>query len=101
MPRAIESKARFQSFSDAYQELLRSEEDLRQLKLESFLLAGERAIRERLVAPDTCTLCLQPKPWASLRAVVENRIAILKESKTKADATAIERRQRLAALREV
>ena len=88
-PKALEVQTQFVSFSQAYQELIRSEEDLRQLKLESFLVSGERAIRERLVPADTCPLCLQPKPWALLREELELRIGKLKENKKKYDATAI------------
>jgi hypothetical protein len=100
-PRALEATALYESFSKAYQDLIRSEEDLRQLKLENFLASGERAIRERLVPADTCPLCLQPKSWASLREELEVRIGKLKESKKKYDATAIHRGRALAAVSEV
>jgi hypothetical protein len=97
-PRALDARIRYGSFSGTYQDLIRSEEDLRQLKLESFLTSGERAIRERLVPADRCPLCLQPKPWASLRDEIEARLGKLKESKKKYDATVIERGRVLAAI---
>ena len=88
------------AFSLLYQDLIRSEQDIRQVRLETLLAYGENAIKERLTEPDTCPLCLQPKPWAMLRAEISSRMAKLKESKKKGDAAAVEKGRLLAAVGE-
>ncbi len=73
----------YAEFTALYSQLLQSEEEIRQIKLESFLSMGANAIENRLSAPDTCPLCLQPIPWSSLKSAVANRIQKLLESKKK------------------
>ncbi len=98
--RAVEAKNAFLSFDKTYQELIKSEQEVRQIKLETLLTTGVRALNEGLTAIDTCPLCLQPKSWALLRKELEARILKLKESKKKADAAAAEKGLALASLTE-
>jgi hypothetical protein len=58
------------------------------------------AIKEGLTPLDTCPLCLQPKPWESLRKELEARILKLKDSKEEADAATIEKGRAIASLGE-
>ena len=98
--RAIEAKDTFLSFDRIYKDLIKSEQDVRQIRLETLLTLGERALNEGLTALDTCPLCLQPKSWISLRKEIEARILKLKESKKKADKAASEKGLALAGLTE-
>jgi AAA15 family ATPase/GTPase len=98
--RAIDAKNAFLNFDRTYKELIKSEQDVRQIRLETLLTLGERALNEGLTILDTCPLCLQPKSWASLRKELEARILKLRESKKKADKAAAEKGLALAALSE-
>jgi hypothetical protein len=73
------------SFSPAYSQLIASEEQVRQIRLGSFLSAGRDAIVNNLVPVDVCPLCLQTIQWDSLRSALESRIAALADSKKKYD----------------
>src|SRR6267142_436191 len=81
-------------------DIINSEQNVRQIRLETLLTLGERALKEGLTALDTCPLCLQPKSWASLRKELEARILKLRESKQKADKAASEKGLALASLTE-
>src|SRR6267142_2322784 len=81
-------------------DIINSEQNVRQIRLETLLTLGERALKEGLTALDTCPLCLQPKSWASLRKELEARILKLRESKKKADKAASEKGLALASLTE-
>jgi len=98
--RAAEAKNAYISFDLYYKDLIRSEHDVRQIRLETLLTLGEKAINEGLAAIDTCPLCLQPKSWESLRKELDARILKLKDSKKKADAAALEQNRALASLTE-
>src|SRR6267378_412371 len=98
--KALEAQNAFLSFDRTYKDLIGSEQDVRQIRLETLLTLGERALNEGLTALDTCPLCLQPKSWASLRKELEARILKLKESKKKADKAASEKGLALAGLTE-
>jgi hypothetical protein len=98
--KAKETASIYARFSILYQDLIRSEQDIRQIRLETLLALGENAIKQRLTEIDTCPLCLQPKPWATLREEITLRVAKLRESKKKADAAALEKGRILAAVSE-
>jgi hypothetical protein len=98
--KAKETESSYARFSTLYQDLIRSEQDIRRIRLETLLALGENAIKEHLTEIDTCPLCLQPKPWATLREEIAQRIGKLKESKKKADAAALEKGRILAAVGE-
>jgi hypothetical protein len=90
----------YANFETLYQDLIRSERDIRQIRLETLLGLGENSIKEGLTEIDTCPLCLQPKSWVALREEIAVRIAKLKESKKKADQVFLEKGRILAALGE-
>jgi AAA15 family ATPase/GTPase len=98
--KALEAQNAFLSFDRTYKDLINSEQNVRQIRLETLLTLGERALKEGLTALDTCPLCLQPKSWASLRKELEARILKLRESKKKADKAASEKGLALASLTE-
>jgi hypothetical protein len=98
--KAKEAETDYASFSALYEDLIRSEQDIRQIRLETLLALGENAIKESLTAADTCPLCLQPKPWGILREEIKTRITKLKESKKKADAANLEKNRILASTNE-
>jgi hypothetical protein len=98
--RALEAKNAYVAFRGVYEDLIRSEQDVRQIRLEAFLTLGEKAINENLAAVNTCPLCLQSKPWALLRGELRDRIAKLRESKRKADAAERQKSRALVSLSE-
>ena len=98
--KALEAQDAFLGFDRTYKDLIKSEQDVRQIRLETLLTLGERALNEGLTAVDTCPLCLQLKSWASLRKELEARILKLRESKKKADKAASEKGLALASLTE-
>lgn len=98
--KAQEAKNVYLRFDKTYKELIRSEQEVRQIRLETLLTLGEKTLNEGLAAIDTCPLCLQPKSWASLRQELQARILKLKESKRKADAALIEKGKAVATLAE-
>jgi hypothetical protein len=98
--KALEAKSAYFSFDRTYKDLIRSEQDVRQIQLETLLTLGEKALTEGLSTVDTCPLCLQPKSWTSLRKELQARILKLKESKKKADAAVLEKGKALASLNE-
>jgi RecF/RecN/SMC family protein len=99
-PKSIEARDTYRTFSGVYEDLIRSEQDVRQIRLETFLTLGEKAINESLADADTCPLCLQSKPWPLLREELKGRIAKLRESKKKADAAEAVKGRALASLGE-
>ena len=76
----------FQTFSVSYDNLRSSEEDLRQISLDSLLTAGKKTLDESITPVDFCPLCLQPKPWDELKAELLIRIEKLSGIKEKNDA---------------
>lgn len=88
-------------FSPAYSQLIASEEQVRQIRLGSFLSAGRDAIINNLVSPDVCPLCLQSVQWDSLKSTLESRIAALADSKKKYDVAFSERGRLQSRLTEV
>jgi hypothetical protein len=98
--KAKEANDSYDRFSAIYKELIKSEEELRQIKLESFLSQGKKAIDDCLVATDLCPLCLQPKPWSSLKSELEVRITRLEESKKRFEVASTQKGQALASLNE-
>jgi hypothetical protein len=98
--KAKEAEINYANFEAVYQDLIRSEQDVRQIRLETLLSLGENAIQKGLTEIDTCPLCLQPKLWTTLQEEITLRIAKLKESKKKADRAALEKGRLLAAVSE-
>jgi hypothetical protein len=88
-------------FSDAYAKLIGSQEQIRQIRLGGFLVAGKKAIDDLLASPDTCPLCLQTIPWDKLSEELEIRIAKVTESKTRYDEAVDQKGQTLSILDEV
>jgi recombinational DNA repair ATPase RecF len=87
-------------FSKSYTELIKSEQQLRQVKLAGLLSQGMKAIEDHLVPSDTCPLCLQPKNWESLKQELGDRISRLQESKRLSDHAFTQKNQCLAKLNE-
>ena len=98
--KATETLVSFDLFSTSYAEVIKSEEQLKQVKLVEFLTQGKQAIDDHLVPDDTCPLCLQTKAWDSLRQELGDRIAKLQESKRQYDAAYTKKNQTLAKLNE-
>ncbi len=96
-----EVKISFELFSKSYTELIKSEQQLKQVKLAGLLSHGMKAIEAHLVPDDTCPLCLQPKDWSSLKKELEGRISKLQESKKLSDTAFSQKNQCLAKLNEV
>jgi recombinational DNA repair ATPase RecF len=94
-------KTGFEVFSRSYAELIKSEEQLNQVKLVDLLSQGKKAVEAHLVADGTCPLCLQPKDWDSLKKELEERISRLQESKKQYDTAFSEKNRCLAKLNEV
>jgi uncharacterized coiled-coil DUF342 family protein len=84
-------KSVYQDFKLAYNDLLQSGENLRQIKLEEFLSSGRSAIEEGLVESGSCPLCLQNVDWDALKHQLSVRIAKLQESKRKFSATLLKK----------
>src|SRR6266567_2501039 len=93
-------KISFELFSKTYIELIKSEQQLKQVKLAELLSQGVKAIEAHLVPDDTCPLCLQPKDWDSLKKELEGRISKLQESKKLSDTAFSQKNQCLAKLNE-
>jgi len=94
--KARETNDSYNRFSDVYGDLIKSEEELRQIKLEGFLSLGKKAIEDGLAPLDMCPLCLQPKPWDLLKTDLEVRIAKLHESKQRYEAASTQKGVTLA-----
>ncbi len=76
----------FGSFIIDYEALLKSEEELRQIKLEGFLALGKKTVDEGLGDEGVCPLCEQPKSHEELREQLRVRLEKLRESRKKSDA---------------
>jgi recombinational DNA repair ATPase RecF len=94
-------KISFELFLKSYAELIKSEQQLKQVKLADLLSLGKKAIEAHLVTDDTCPLCLQPKDWDSLKKELEDRISKLQESKRQYDTAFSQKNQCLAKLNDV
>jgi len=98
--KVTQANASLELFSQSYQELIKSEVQLKQAKLEDLLSRGKEAIEAHLVPDDTCPLCLQPKPWDLLRQELQDRIAKLQESKGHYDVALTRKNEAAAKLNE-
>jgi recombinational DNA repair ATPase RecF len=93
-----QARGSFDSFSQLYAVMIRSEEQLKQIRLAELLELGKQAIDGHLVDHDTCPLCLQPKDWESLAKELNDRLARLLESKSQFDAAYSQKNQCIAKL---
>jgi recombinational DNA repair ATPase RecF len=98
--KAEKLKVSFEQFSKTYAELIKSEQQLKQIKLAELLSHGKQAVEGHLVADDMCPLCLQPKNWESLKNELEDRISKLQESKRQNDIAFSQKNQCMAKLNE-
>jgi hypothetical protein len=89
--KASRANTGFNIFAALYKELTKSEEEVRQIKLETLLSLGIKTIEGGLTPTDSCPLCLQTKPWEQLRKELENRIEKLQQSKLKYQAASTEK----------
>jgi ABC-type cobalamin/Fe3+-siderophores transport system ATPase subunit len=71
------------NFVDEYQSLLKAEDEIRQIKLEGFLVQGRKIVDEGFTTPDFCPLCLQHQQWATLKSDLTARIEKLQAGKIK------------------
>ena len=98
--RADDAGKAFDLFAKKYSELVKSEEQLKQVKLVGFLSLGQQAIAARLVPQDMCPLCLQSKDWTTLTEELRDRISRLQERKRQFDESSELKNQVLAKLNE-
>jgi len=98
--KTVEVNVSFDLFLESYAKLIKSEEQLKQAKLEELLSRGMEAIDARLVPNDTCPLCLQPKAWDLLRKELEERIGRLQESKELYDTAFRQKNEAMAKINE-
>jgi hypothetical protein len=87
-------------FSKAYSELIISQEQVRQIRLQGFLASGKKAIEDQLVTVDTCPLCLQSIPRLELIDQLKTRIAALGDSKKKYESALARKSEALSILSE-
>lgn len=89
------------NFIHTYDELLRSVEQVQQLKIEQFLSQSKRILDEWLTDVDICPLCLQPKNWQELKQAVSDRLRDVQESKFKHDLAVIAKGQTVSDLKRI
>lgn len=96
--KAERAKAAFNTFVPLYEKLAKSEDEIREIKLEHFLSLGSKTIEDALTPPDSCPLCLQPKPWEDLKEELQTRIEKLQQSKQSYETVSTQKRTTLASL---
>jgi hypothetical protein len=84
---AKRAKSSSSVFLDEYRELMKSEEELKRVKLEGFLSLGRKVLEEGLAEHDACPFCGQHKSLEELKREVNSRLTKLRESKQKYDVT--------------
>jgi recombinational DNA repair ATPase RecF len=98
--RAKGVEGEIEAFSKTYSELITSQEQVRQIRLQGFLAYGRKAIEDQLVAADTCPLCLQSIPWLDLIDQLNTRVAALADSKKKYETALARKNEALSMLSE-
>ncbi len=84
---AKKAKSSTDAFFDDYRELIKSEEELRRVKVEGFLSLGRKVLEEGLAEPNACPLCGQTKNLEELKRELDARLTKLRESKQKYETT--------------
>ncbi len=82
----VEANSALQAFLLAYEQLLKSVEDVRRLKIEEFLSQSKRILDEWLIEENVCPLCLQPKEWEELKRSISKRLQELRQGKAQYEA---------------